>query len=228
MQLRAVLLDLDGTLVDTAPDMVGSLNRVLSSYGLPQSDFETAAKLVSNGGRALIEFGFGDAIGKTNIPPTEQLVEEFLQDYKEFVANDSFIYDGMGDVLTYCEEHKLKWGVITNKPLHLAKDLLKGLGLLDRCSILLGGDSLPVKKPDPVPMLHTCMVLSLAPSECLYVGDHLRDIQAGNAAGMDTAAALWGYISDQEEPNEWNANFMLNSPQGLLKLVKEKYPTTWR
>jgi len=223
MELRAVLLDLDGTLVDTAPDMVGSLNRVLANHDMPPANIEAAGKLVSNGGRALIEFGFGDALQQSDIPSTEQLVQEFLLDYKQFVANDSFVYDGMHEVLNYCENHDLKWGVITNKPLHLAKDLLEGLGLLDRCAILLGGDSLPVKKPDPVPMLHTCMVLSLAPSECLYVGDHLRDIQAGNAAGMDTATALWGYISDHQQPDQWNANFMLNTPTGLLRLIKEKH-----
>ena len=97
------------------------------------------------------------------------------------------------------------------------------LGLLDRCAILLGGDSLPVKKPDPVPMLHTCMVLSLAPSECLYVGDHLRDIHAGNAAGMDTAVALWGYITQHQQPENWDAKFILRNPSGLFNLVKEKH-----
>jgi len=223
MQLRAVLFDLDGTLIDTAPDMVGSLNRVLTAHNQPLADVEQASKLVSNGGKALIEFGFGNAIGQGDVPDVDTLVQEFLADYKVFVANDSYLYQGMSDVLEYCEANSLKWGVITNKPLHLAKDLLEGLGLLERCAILLGGDSLPVKKPDPVPMLHTCMVLSLAPSECLYIGDHLRDIQAGNAAGMDTATALWGYIGDSETPEDWNANFMLKSVSGLLELVKEKH-----
>lgn len=223
MQLKAVLLDLDGTLVDTAPDMVGSLNRVLAAHNMPHADITLAGKLVSNGGKALIEFGFGDKIDQNGVPSVDELVQEFLVDYKQFVANDSFVYEGMETVLEYCESNGLKWGVITNKPLHLAKDLLEGLNLLNRCAILLGGDSLPVRKPDPVPMLHTCMVLSLAPSECLYVGDHLRDIQAGNAAGMDTATALWGYIADEEQPSDWNANFMLNTPNGLLNLVKEKH-----
>jgi phosphoglycolate phosphatase len=155
MQLRAVLLDLDGTLVDTAPDMVGSLNRVLASHNMPAADNIEAGKLVSNGGKALIEFGFGNAIGKHEIPSVELLVQAFLADYKQHVAKQSFVYDGMHEVLEYCQSNALKWGVITNKPLHLAKDLLEELGLLTRCAILLGGDSLPVKKPDPVPMLHT-------------------------------------------------------------------------
>jgi len=219
MKIRALLLDLDGTLVDTAPDMVGSLNRVLANHNMPSADVAKASKIVSNGGKALIEFGFGD-----NLEPSkcDDLVQEFLADYKKHVANDSLVYDGIMECLEFCENNTLKWGVITNKPLHLAKDLLEGLGLLDRCAILLGGDSLPVKKPDPVPMLHSCMVLSLAPSECLYVGDHIRDIVAANSAGMDSAAALWGYIADSESPATWQANYLLNTPNGLLNLLKDK------
>lgn len=223
MRITALLLDLDGTLVNTAPDMVGSLNRVLANHGKPAADVEQASKIVSNGGKALIEFGFGEELNPKHTP---DLVQEFLSDYKNHVADDSFVYEGMAECLEFCESKQLKWGVITNKPLHLAKDLLTGLGLLERCAILLGGDSLPVKKPDPVPMLHACMVLNLAPSECLYIGDHERDIMAGNAAGMDTGAALWGYIPEQEKPDRWNANFMLNSPTGLLQLLTEKHTST--
>ena len=128
----------------------------------------------------------------------------------------------MAEILELCEKNNIKWGVITNKPIELSKSLLEGLGLFERCSILLGGDSLPVRKPDPAPLLHSCMVMSLAPSECLYVGDHERDIIAGNAAGMDTAAALWGYIQEHEKPENWKAKFLTNTPQGLQRLVKEK------
>lgn len=219
MELKALLLDLDGTLIDTAPDMVGSLNRVLAQHGQPLADITEASKRVSHGGKALIEFGFGESLDERQTP---DLVEDFLVDYKQHVADKSHLYDGMLETLELCEANGLRWGVITNKPLHLAKDLMHGLGYLQRCAILLGGDSLPVKKPDPVPLLHSCMVLNLAPSQCLYVGDHERDIQAGNAAGMDTAAALWGYIQDQDDPNSWNANFLVNKPSGLLQLVNDK------
>jgi len=103
----------------------------------------------------------------------------------------------------------------------LSRQLLDDLDLLSRCRILLGGDSLPVKKPDPAPLLHCCMTLSLAGSDCLYVGDHERDIMAGNAAGMDTAIAAWGYIQQTEEPNDWGANYLLRQPSGLLTLLEE-------
>jgi phosphoglycolate phosphatase len=128
----------------------------------------------------------------------------------------------MHEVLTSCDEAGIRWGVITNKPLELSKALLQGLNLFDQCAILLGGDSLPVKKPDPAPMLHACMVLNLAPSECLYVGDHERDIQAGRDAGMDTAAALWGYINADQNPNDWGARYLINKPEGLTSLIRDK------
>jgi len=192
MKLKALLLDLDGTLVDTAPDMVGTLNRVLKNHSLPSAHSSDA------------------------------LVDEFLDDYAKNICIDSYLYDGMLEVLTLCEANQVRWGVITNKPIELSKSLLEGLGLFERCSILLGGDSLPVRKPDPAPMLHSCMVMSLAPSECLYVGDHHRDIMAGNAAGMDSAAALWGYIQDNDEPNTWKAKYLINTPQGLHRLVEDK------
>ena len=138
------------------------------------------------------------------------------------MCDQSHLYEGMADVLKLCEKNSIRWGVITNKPIELSKLLLQGLGLFERCSILLGGDSLPVKKPDPAPMLHSCMVMSLAPSECLYVGDHERDVIAGNNAGMDTAAALWGYLQEEDTPESWRAKYIINKPNGLFRLVEEK------
>ena len=219
MKLKALLLDLDGTLVNTAPDMVASLNRVLVNHNHAQADITQASKLVSNGAKALLEFGFGDAFKNFS---SDELVNEFLSDYAKHVCVDSHLYDGMAEILELCKQNDIRWGVITNKPIELSKSLLEGLGLFERCSILLGGDSLPVRKPDPAPLLHSCMVMSLAPSECLYVGDHERDIIAGNAAGMDTAAALWGYIQEHETPENWKAKFLTNTPQGLLRLVEDK------
>lgn len=219
MKLKALLLDLDGTLVNTAPDMVATLNRVLVNHKQAEADTAEASKLVSNGAKALLEFGFGNAFENFS---SDELVDEFLLDYAKHVCVDSHLYDGMAEILELCEKNNIRWGVITNKPIELSKSLLQGLNLFERCSILLGGDSLPVRKPDPAPLLHSCMVMSLAPSECLYVGDHERDIIAGNAAGMDTAAALWGYIHDDEKPENWKARFLTTTPQGLQRLVEEK------
>ncbi|NND00134.1 MAG: HAD-IA family hydrolase [Gammaproteobacteria bacterium] len=219
MQLKALLLDLDGTLVDTAPDMVATLNRILHRHGEAPVDQHSASKLVSNGAGALVKFGFSALTSDTT---TDQLVAEFLADYAQHTCDRSRCYEGMPSVLETCLQNGLQWGVVTNKPLQLSRSLLDGLGLLDSCSILLGGDSLPVKKPDPAPLLHCCMVLNLAASECLYVGDHERDIVAGKSAGMDTAAALWGYIDSDQKPESWGATYLINQPGGLLRLIGEK------
>lgn len=220
MQLKALLLDLDGTLVDTAPDMVATLNRLLANHGKPPAKHTKAQLLVSNGAKALLECGFGkqqmEDIG------TDLLIQEFLSDYADHVCEKSQLYPGMETALEFCAANNIRWGVVTNKPLELSRALLDGLGLLTQSSILLGGDSLPVRKPDPAPLLHCCMVMNLAASECLYVGDHERDIIAGKAAGMDTAAALWGYIQKEDSPTDWGANFLLNQPSGLLRLLEDK------
>jgi phosphoglycolate phosphatase len=219
MQFKALLLDLDGTLVDTAPDMVGTLNRVLAAHNQPSVDPLEASKQVSNGARALLEFGFARQLEDTE---AQSLIKEFLADYEEHISDLSRPYAGMTDVLDLCEKNQIRWGVVTNKPLTLSRKLLLELGLLDSCSILLGGDSLPLKKPNPAPLLHCCMTLNLAASECIYVGDHHRDIMAGNAAGMDTAAAQWGYIPDAQEVMQWDADFLLSTPQSLLALTQDK------
>lgn len=219
MQLKALLLDLDGTLVDTAPDMVATLNRVLHRHGEPNVELDTAGKLVSNGARALLEFGFRHTISDADMA---QLIAEFLADYADHVADQSVFYSGITDCLELCAEANIPWGVVTNKPLELSRSLLDGLERLSDCRILLGGDSLPVKKPNPAPLLHCCMALQVAASESLYVGDHERDIIAGNAAGMDTAAAIWGYIPSNEDPTSWGGDYLLHNPASLFTLLEER------
>ena len=218
MELKAVLFDLDGTLVDTAPDMVGALNRVLANHSQKEVNYAHARKIVSNGGRALIKYGFPEESSEDVI---DSLVSEFLQTYADHVCQQSQLYSGLDELLNFCDKSGLEWGVITNKPIELARGVLEGLQLLERCKILLGGDSLPVKKPDPVPMLHASMLLNVAPSHCLYIGDHLRDIEAGKNAGMDTAAALWGYIEDHDDPDSWGANYIVRKSESLISLVKD-------
>ena len=203
--------------------MVGTLNRVLENHGEQQVDETSAAKLVSYGARAVLNFGFSVAPGKPALEEarSEFLVQEFLATYAEHICVDSKLYDGMEQVLETCRSREMRWGIVTNKPLELSRSLIDRLGLLNDCSILLGGDSLPVRKPDPAPMLHCCMVLNLAASECLYIGDHERDILAGKNAGMDTGAALWGYIDDHQSPKQWGANYLINQPSGLNTLLGE-------
>jgi len=218
MKLKALLLDLDGTLIDTAPDMVATLNRLLSRYQQPQVKFESAAKLVSQGANALIKHGFGDDLPLQEL---DALRQSYLEDYAKHICQHSQLYEGMAEALSLCESNNILWGIVTNKPYYLAEALLLELKLLDRSSILLGGDSLPERKPHPMPLLHCCLELNLAASECLYVGDDQRDITAGNAAGMDTAAAQWGYINNIKDTETWGANYLIGTPVGLNTLIQE-------
>ena len=219
MKLKALLLDLDGTLINTAPDMVATLNRVLTSHNQPEVDYSQASNLVSNGAKALLQYGFNEQMTDDN---TDALINQFLTSYADNICIESHLYTGMSELLARCDNANIQWGVVTNKPLQLSRSLLDELELLDQCSILLGGDSLPVKKPDPAPLLHCCMALNLAPSECLYVGDHERDIIAGRDAGMDTAVALWGYIEEHQDPETWGANYLVNQPSGLVDLLNDR------
>lgn len=220
MKLKALMLDLDGTLVNTAPDMVATLNRMLAKHGKATLDYSAAANQVSNGANALIKLGFQDT--ELDDETLEGLRQEFLADYADNICEESHLYDGMQTVLELCQQHQVHWGVVTNKPYDLSKRLLQALGIYPQCSTLLGGDSLPVAKPDPRPLLHCTYTLNLAASECLYVGDHERDIIAGNAAGMDTAVAQWGYIDNKSDTASWGARYLIGQPQGLQKLLLER------
>lgn len=218
MKLRGLLFDLDGTLIDTAPDMVAALNWVLDQHGEPHADYTGASKQVSKGSIGLLSYGLGERSAHYDL---NELKTQFLDYYADNIAVNSRPYDGMTEVLDVCEANKIQWGIVTNKPHDLARDLLEQLGLLHRCPILVGGDSLPEAKPHPMPLLHACMALHLAGSECIYIGDDERDIIAGNLAGMDTAVALWGYLADQD-PETWNANFLIRDASGLQALVRDK------
>ena len=218
MILKALLLDLDGTLVDTAPDMIGALNRQLKNHNKPKVDYDEAKKLVSKGAAALVQNGF---MINGEHPELENLRQEYLKEYEQNVCKESRLFDGMQKVLELCQSNNIRWGIVTNKPYYLAKPLIEQLAIDKHCSILLGGDSLPKRKPHPMPLLHCCVELSLAASDCIYIGDDERDIKAGKAAGMDTASAAWGYIPENEDIENWGADFQVNSPQGLLRLIKD-------
>jgi phosphoglycolate phosphatase len=203
--------------------MVGALNRLLLKHDRNEVDYHGASREVSNGGLALVRHGFGLEISQAK---EQLLLKEFLQIYADHICEDSRVYEGMLECLEFCESKSIPWGVITNKPLALARDLLDELNLLKRCKVLLGGDSLPVKKPDPVPLLHSAMLLNLAPSECLYLGDHLRDIQAARSAGMDAGAAAWGYIDANTDVSSWSPDVIFTNPSGLHRYLKERITDT--
>lgn len=209
---RAVLFDLDGTLLDTAPDMAGALNELRIAEGLEPLPFDALRPHVSHGSVRLVSVGFGLEEGADH----ERLRLRFLDLYRARLAVATRPFAGMERVLGAIEAADLVWGVVTNKPGWLAAPLLAALDLGRRCGCLVSGDTLPLRKPHPLPLLHAAERLDVAPAACTYVGDAERDVQAGRAAGMRTLVAGFGYLGADDEPWTWGADGIVRSPLELL------------
>ena len=207
---RGVLFDLDGTLLDSAPDMLATVNRMRAARGLDALPLAAIRPHVSRGARAMSAAAFGDAV-----PVDEALVAEFLAVYADELGRSSGLFDGVDAMLAALEADGVRWGVVTNKPEQLAARIIPQLGWSVRCSVLVGGDSLAQRKPHPLPLLHAAAALDLAPTRCVYVGDDQRDIQAARAAGMPSVAALWGYRLDGDDPVAWAADAMAATAAAL-------------
>jgi phosphoglycolate phosphatase len=211
--IRTVLFDLDGTLLDTAPDLAAALNTVLAENHREPLPFEAIRPVVSHGGVAIIRRGFG--LEATD-PAIEPLRQRLLEVYRANISTHTRPFPGMAEVLDTLEARDLNWGVVTNKPGWLTEPLLSDLGLLQRTACVVSGDTLPQRKPDPAPMLHACALAGSEPQHCVYIGDAQRDVEAGNNAGMYTLVALFGYFRDNDRPQEWQADAMINTPGELL------------
>lgn len=209
----AVLFDLDGTLADTAPDLAAALNRVRAERGLPPVDPAILRAHASSGARGLLAAGMG-------ITPAHAdygvLRDAFLRHYTETLALESRLFDGVAAMLAALEAQALPWGVVTNKATRYTGPVVAALGLAQRVAVVVSGDTTPHPKPHPAPLLHAAQVLGVEPARCVYVGDDLRDIEAGNAAGMPTLVALWGYMGESLEPEHWPAAGWLDTPRDLL------------
>lgn len=212
----AMLFDLDGTLADTAPDMVAALNRLCAECGAASIAYEEARPHVSHGSRALVELGFPDA----DTEQTEELIARFLDTYAEQVCGDTVLYEGIHDVLAEIERSGLLWGIVTNKPERFTTPLVAALNLSDRAACVVSGDTVSKSKPHAMPLLHACEIMATPPARCVYIGDAERDIVAGRAAGMHTLAALYGYILDSDDPYSWQPDGMISNPAELLKWLK--------
>ncbi|HTH39557.1 MAG TPA: HAD-IA family hydrolase [Rhodocyclaceae bacterium] len=215
-QLRAVFFDLDGTLADTAPDLGGALNRLLQEEGRSPLPMDQLRPYVSGGARALLRTGFGITPDDTGYP---DLQRRFLDLYARHICVDTRLFDGMDDVLATLENKGILWGIITNKVERFTRDVVAGLGLAERAASVISGDSAPRPKPAPDPLLMAADLAGLAPETCLYVGDDLRDIQAGKAAGMGTVTAAWGYLGESPDLDAWQADHICRHPQDLLSLI---------
>lgn len=219
LPVRTVLFDLDGTLVDTAPDMAYALNRIREEERQPHLPYELIRDQVSNGSAALIRLAFGH--DEDNDRYTE-LTERFLEVYRSNLNLDSSLFPGMAPVLAFIEQRDMNWGVVTNKPAWLTDPLMNALGLEERSISTISGDTTDERKPHPKPLLVACEQAGSTPAECIYVGDALRDIEAGRAAMMRTLVALYGYIDSTQQPHEWGADGMIEDPRELLDWISHQ------
>ena len=209
---RALLLDLDGTLLDTAPDMTRALNRLRHAEGLEALPPDQVRPHVSHGAARLVRLGFGD-VAATEF---ERLRQRFLQLYSEKLADQTRVFSGFEVVFERLLEVGVPWGVVTNKPGWLTAPLMAELGIERLAACIVSGDTVPERKPHPLPLQHAATLLGIEPARCLYVGDAERDIIAGRAAGMGTLIAGWGYIGDEETPAEWGADGTVDAPPELI------------
>ena len=210
--LSTVLFDLDGTLADTAPDLTYAINCALQAEGRDAVTVDALRPTVSLGGRAMVHFAFGIDSEHEDF---RRIRDQFLETYEANVARETRLFPGMPELLAQMESNGLKWGVVTNKSGWLTDPLMEKLNLSQRADCIVSGDTTPHLKPHPAPLLHACEQIGAVPAECLYIGDAVRDIQAGNAAGMKTAVALFGYIPVDENPRDWGADLLLDSPQEI-------------
>lgn len=212
---HGVLFDLDGTLVDTAPDMVGALRALQSERGDAPVDFDLARSNVSNGAAGLIRTAYPDVDEMLRA----ELHRRFLLLYQERVCVESRVFPGLDALLTELDARRTPWGVVTNKPQALTDAVLARLRLTRRAGCAISGDTLPQRKPDPAPMLLASRILNVEPGNLVYVGDASRDIEAGRAAGMATVAAAWGYITADDHAAAWQADALAETPEALTRLL---------
>ena len=217
--MRTVLFDLDGTLADTAEDLADALNGVLQQRSLKPIPFELIRPVVSNGADALIHLGFGVSPGDDDYPGIR---EDLLTIYRNNIANKTRLFPGMADVLDSIENSGRNWGIVTNKPSWLTAPLIKALNLHERAVCIVSGDTTAKRKPDPQPMLYASNEAGSQCHECLYVGDAERDIEAGRRAGMKTLTALFGYIGENDNPDTWGADGMINQPSEILDWLHDE------
>ena len=213
MQITTVLFDLDGTLLDTAPDLADALNTVLAENRREPLPYETIRGVVSHGGMALIKLGFG--LDESS-PDFEPLRQRLLSIYRANLSGKTRPFPGMAELLEQLEQGGRNWGVVTNKPAWLTEPLMQDLGLLQRAACVVSGDTLDERKPHPAPMLHASELAGSRPEQCVYIGDARRDIEAGRNARMHTLLALFGYFMDGDRPGEWQADGFLEQPLDLL------------
>jgi N-acetyl-D-muramate 6-phosphate phosphatase len=214
--LRAVLFDLDGTLLDTAPDMVGALNRLREEHSLARLPFDAVRSAVSHGAARVVKTGFPDADDASALA----LQQRFLAIYRGALSHETRLFAGMEEVLEELAGWGMKSGIVTNKAAWLTDPLLAELGLSARFACVVSGDTVAERKPHPLPLQHAAALAGVRPDECVYVGDAQRDVQAAHAAAMPALVANYGYLRADEDSRLWGGDGYLNRPLDLLDWLK--------
>ncbi len=211
--VETILFDLDGTLLDTHLDLSGALNRVLEDHGQPPLPTESLRSLASKGSMVMVCRAFGC---QPEDDQAKSLLNRMLNAYEENIAVHTRFFPGMDSILEKIEASGRKWGIVTNKPGYLTDRLLNILTMPSTPGIVVSGDTLTVKKPHPLPLIHACNHLRGDPASTIYIGDDERDVQAGRSAGMRTLAASWGYIAAEEDPHAWGADEVIDQAADIL------------
>ena len=214
--IQAVLFDLDGTLADSAPDLALALDLLLAEEGRPAVPLAVTRPHTSSGARGLIKAGFGIDADHPDYPA---LKDRFLDLYEQNLSVHTALFDGVAPLLDALEGRGIRWGIVTNKAMRFTGAVVAGLGLTARSACVVSGDTTARAKPHPDPLLHAAAAIRIAPAQCLYVGDDLRDIQAARAAGMGAIAAAYGYLGVDGDPHDWAADAVISHPGEVLNYL---------
>ncbi|HLY95933.1 MAG: HAD-IA family hydrolase [Sideroxydans sp.] len=214
---KAALFDLDGTFADTAPDLAAALNHVRALHDLPPLPIEIVRLQASNGSRGLLKLGLDI---EPDAPNYDALRDVFLQHYEAHICDHTTLFPGMAALVSELERHELPWGIVTNKPHRYTVPLMEKLGYAKRAACLVSGDTCARSKPHPMPLLHAADLMGVAPEDCLFLGDDLRDMEAADAAGMAGIIATYGYVDPAADLDGWPAAGRVATPFALLRYIQ--------
>lgn len=214
--VKAVLFDLDGTLIDSAPDLGAAADKMRLPRGLPSLPLEKYRPMAGAGARGMLGVAFGMA---PDHPQFAEMREEFFRNYEDCMTQRTYVFDGVAEMIAALVDQGVAWGVVTNKSMRFTGPLTKKMPLFASARAVVGGDSTPHAKPHPGPLLEAARQVGIKPGDCIYVGDDVRDMQAGRAAGMGTVAATYGYLGTTDV-KEWGADTQISTPMALLPLLR--------